>query len=300
MKILITGGTGFIGSALARSLYDQNYDVTVLSRKPESVENIGRAGIHALGDLRQLKPNQSYQIIINLAGAPIFDSRWTNEQKKLIRNSRIQLTENLVACIAGMDVKPELLISGSAIGYYGSQGDTELTEDSVVSEDFSQQLCHDWEQAALQAGHYGVRVCLVRTGLVIANGGGLLQRLLLPFRLGLGGRLGDGHQWMSWIHRQDWIAIAQAMIKDATMHGAYNATAPNPVTNSEFTSTLAACLHRPALFPLPASLLKALLGEMSELLLGSQRVIPKRLLDQGFEFQYGKLDQALKQSLDHE
>jgi len=175
-----------------------------------------------------------------------------------------------------------------------------LSEDSAVSEDFSQQLCQDWEQAALQAGEYGVRVCLIRTGLVIANGGGLLQRLLLPFRMGLGGRLGDGHQWMSWIHRQDWIAIAQAMIKNRAMYGAYNATAPNPVTNDEFTSTLAACLKRPTLLPLPAVFLKVLLGEMSALLLGSQRVIPKRLLDQGFEFQYSKLDEALKQALLHE
>ncbi len=299
MKILITGGTGFIGSMLARSLYDQNYDITVLSRNPEKVSQIGRSGIHALGDLRQLKPNQSYQAIINLAGAPIFDSRWTAARKQLIRNSRIALTEELVNWIGRMEVKPELLISGSAIGYYGNQGDAELTEDSAVRADFPQQLCQDWEQAAAQAGQFGVRVCLIRTGLVIAQGGGLLQRMLLPFRLGLGGRLGDGQQWMSWIHRQDWIAIAQTMIRDTTMRGAYNATAPNPVTNNEFTQTLAACLHRPALLPLPASLLKMLLGEMSGLVLGSQRVLPKRLLDNGFSFGYPDLASALQQSLSH-
>ncbi|MFZ2449010.1 MAG: TIGR01777 family oxidoreductase [Methylovulum miyakonense] len=299
MKILITGGTGFIGSMLARSLYDQNYDITVLSRNPEKVSQIGRSGIHALGDLKQLKPNQNYQAIINLAGAPIFDSRWTEARKQLIRNSRIALTEELVNWIGRMEVKPELLISGSAIGYYGNQGDTELTEDSAVRTDFPQQLCQDWEQAAAQAGQFGVRVCLIRTGLVIAQGGGLLQRMLLPFRLGLGGRLGDGQQWMSWIHRQDWITIAQTMIRDTTMRGAYNATAPNPVTNSEFTQTLAACLHRPALLPLPASLLKMLLGEMSGLVLGSQRVLPKRLLDKGFSFGYPDLASALQQSLSH-
>lgn len=299
MKILITGGTGFIGSALARRLYDQNYDITVLSRHPESVKQIGRAGIHALSDLTDIKPHQQFQVIINLAGAPIFDSRWTAVRKRLIRDSRIHLTEQLVAFIGRMETKPELLISGSAIGYYGNQRDSILTEDESKGSDFSAQLCHDWEQAALTAESLGVRVCLIRTGLVIASGGGLLQRMLLPFRLGLGGRLGDGQQWMPWIHRQDWLAIAQAMISDKSMSGPYNATAPNPVTNREFTQILATHLHRPTLMPLPAGLLKTLLGEMSELLLGSQRVLPKRLVDNGFLFQYETLTQALGQALAH-
>ena len=199
--------------------------------------------------------------------------------------------------MARMTVKPKLLISGSAIGYYGDQGDTVLTEQSATREDFSHRLCADWENEAKKAEQFGVRVCLIRTGLVLGEGGGLLQRMLLPFRLGLGGRLGDGQQWMSWIHRQDWIAIAQMMITDASMQGAYNATAPNPVTNSEFTRTLAHCLKRPALLPVPAWLLKMLLGEMSELVLGSQRVIPERLLAQGFGFQYGDLSSALNQVL---
>jgi uncharacterized protein (TIGR01777 family) len=235
-----------------------------------------------------------------LAGAPIFASRWTAERKELIRSSRIALTDELVAAIGRMDIKPEVLISGSAIGYYGNQGDTELTEYSAVRADFSQQLCQDWEHAARQAEQWGVRVCLIRTGLVIANGGGLLQRMLLPFRLGLGGRIGNGQQWMSWIHRQDWLAIAQKLLLDPHMHGAYNATAPNPVMNREFTEILASCLHRPALLPLPASLLKIGLGEMSELLLGSQKVLPQRLLEQGFHFQYLQLADALRQSLSHE
>jgi uncharacterized protein len=201
--------------------------------------------------------------------------------------------------MARMTVKPELLISGSAIGYYGDQGDVVLTEQSVAREDFSQKLCAEWESEAKKAAQFGVRVCLIRTGLVLAEGGGLLQRMLLPFRLGLGGRLGDGQQWMSWIHRQDWIAIAQTMIADTSMQGAYNATAPNPVTNSEFTRMLAQCLKRPALFPVPAWLLKILLGEMSGLVLGSQRVIPERLLVQGFKFQYPDLSSALSQVLGH-
>jgi len=297
MKILITGGTGFIGSALTRSLTDQGYEVTVLSRNPDSVEKICGPGVNALNNLNQLKPKDTFQAIINLAGAPIFDARWSDARKQIIRDSRIGLTKQLVASMARMAVKPELLISGSAIGYYGDQGDTVLTEQSATHKDFSEQLCTDWENEAKKAEQLGVRVCLIRTGLVLAEGGGLLKRMLLPFRLGLGGRLGDGQQWMSWIHRQDWIAIARLMITDSSMQGAYNATAPNPVTNSEFARTLAHCLNRPALLPVPAWLLKILLGEMSGLVLGSQRVMPERLLALGFRFQYTDLSSALNQVL---
>ncbi|MGZ8162923.1 MAG: TIGR01777 family oxidoreductase [Methylobacter sp.] len=297
MKILITGGTGFIGSALTRSLLEQSHEVCVLSRNPDSVTKHCGSGVNALGNLQQIKVADSYDIVINLAGAPIFGARWTEARKKAIRDSRIGLTEELVACMARMTVKPKLLISGSAIGYYGDQGDTVLTEQSAAVNDFSQNLCADWEAAAKKAEQFGVRVCLIRTGLVIGHGGGLLQRMLLPFRLGLAGRLGNGKQWMSWIHRQDWIRIAHTMITDSSMQGAYNATAPNPVTNSEFTDTLAHSLKRPALFPVPDWLLEILLGEMSQLILGSQRVIPERLLAQGFTFQYNNLADALDQAL---
>jgi hypothetical protein len=297
MNVLIIGGTGFIGSALTRSLTGQGCEVTVLSRKPESVEKICGSGIKALNNLNQLKPDDTYQVIINLAGAPVFDVRWSDARKQIIRDSRIKLTKQLVECMARMTVKPELLISGSAIGYYGDQGDTVLTEQSATSPDFSQRLCADWENEAKKAEQSGIRVCLIRTGLVLAGGGGLLQRMLPPFRLGLGGQLGNGKQWMSWVHRQDWIAIARLMIADSSMQGAYNATAPNPVTNSEFTRTLAHCLKRPALLPVPAWLLKFLLGEMSELVLGSQRVMPERLIAQGFRFQYTDISSALNQAL---
>jgi uncharacterized protein len=297
MRVLITGGTGFIGSALTRSLTGQGFEVTVLSRNPESVEKICGSGINALNNLNQLKPEDTYQVIVNLAGAPIFDVRWSDARKQIIRDSRINLTKQLVEGIARMTVKPELLISGSAIGYYGDQGDTVLTEQSATRQDFSQQLCTDWENEAKKAEQFGVRVCLIRTGLVLAGGGGLLQRMLPPFRLGLGGQIGNGKQWMSWIHRQDWIAIVRLMIADSSMQGPYNATTPNPVTNSEFTRTLAHCLKRPALLPVPPWLLKILLGEMSELVLGSQRVIPERLLAQGFRFQYTDLSSALNQAL---
>lgn len=297
MNILITGGTGFIGNELVKSLIKQSHTVTVLSRDPNKVTAICGPEVIALSDLKLLTPDSSFQAVINLAGAPIFDSRWSTARKQLLRNSRIELTSQLVESMSRMTIKPDVFISGSAIGYYGDQGDTILTEQSAIRPDFSQQLCADWEAAAVSAKQYGIRVCLIRTGLVIGEGGGLLQRMLLPFRLGLGGRLGDGNQWMSWIHRQDWIGIAEAMLADTSMRGAYNATAPNPVTNAEFTMVLADCLNRPAFLPVPALVLKALLGEMSELVLGSQRVVPDRLLSQGFKFQYPNLVDAINQAL---
>ena len=293
MKILITGGTGFIGSALINKLLTQAHQITVLSRSAAKVHAQFADSVTALTDLQSLASDDHFDVIINLAGAPIFAKRWTAKQKKIIRDSRIELTRNVIQAIATMQHKPQLLISGSAIGIYGDQGDTQLSEQSNSVADFSQQLCADWEHAAVQAEEHGVRVCLMRTGLVLGKGGGILQRMLLPFKLGLGGRIGNGQQWMSWIHLHDWIAIAETMINDQTMQGAYNATAVNPVTNQEFSKTLAESLNRPAFLPLPAFFLKALLGEMSELVLGSQRVLPTRLIEQGFHFQYTQLRHAL-------
>ncbi len=297
MKILITGGTGFLGSALIKKLLPQEHQITVLSRQADKVTKLFADSVTPLTDLQALSAGDHFDIIINLAGAPIFDKRWTAAQKNIIRNSRIELTQQLIDAIATMQQKPQLLISGSAIGVYGDQGDTELTEQSDSAADFSQQLCADWEQTALQAQQYDVRVCLIRTGLVLGKDGGLLQRMLLPFKLGLGGRIGNGRQWMSWIHLHDWISIAESMINDSSMQGAYNATAINPVTNLEFSKTLAEVLHRPACLPLPAFVLKTLLGEMSELVLGSQKVLPARLIQHGFEFQFSHLRHALNDIL---
>lgn len=296
MHILITGGTGFLGSALVLQFLAQGAKVTLLSRDPEKAQR--RFGnINVLKNLDELDHHATFDSVINLAGAPIFDARWSEARKKLLRDSRIQLTEQLIAAISRMTIKPKVLISGSAIGIYGDQGDTVLTEQSALKPDFAQQLCADWEAIAKSAENYAVRVCIIRTGLVLADGGGLLDRMLLPFKLGLGGRLGNGKQWMSWIHRQDWLAIVQKMIEDQTLHGVYNATAPSPVNNSEFTQSLAHLLNRPALLPVPAWLLKLALGEMSCLILGSQRVMPERLLSIGFNFEYPELETALKASL---
>jgi len=293
MNILITGGTGFIGRALVNSLLKEGHKVTVLSRTPDSVNKIIGNKLTTLSNLDQLSSEHSFQVIINLAGAPIFDNQWSDVRKQVIRDSRIKLTEQLLAYIERVIVKPELLLSGSAIGYYGDQGNSVLNEASPVHPDFSQRLCADWESTAQQAERFGVRVCLIRTGLVLAHDGGLLQRMLRPFNLGLGGILGNGQQWMSWIHRDDWISIAKFMINNQTMQGAYNATAPHPVTNNDFTKILAQHLKRPALLPVPAWLLKLLLGERSDLVLASQRVLPERLLAEDFSFQYPELLSAL-------
>lgn len=297
MNILITGGTGFLGQALIRQLLARGDSVTVLSRHVETVVQRCGVAVKAVERLNELNSEEDFSVVINLAGAPIIDTFWTAARKQLLRESRITLTEQLVDFMAQRSIKPRLLISGSAIGYYGDQGDTVLNEQSSQGRGFAAQLCFDWEQAAKRAELLGIRVCLLRTGLVIAGDGGFLQRLLLPFRIGLGGCLGSGRQWMSWISQADWVAIVLAMIDQAQMQGAYNATAPNPVTNREFTETLARTLHRPALLPIPRVLLKCGLGDRSELLLGSQRVLPERLLAQGFCFQQTQLKAVIAQSL---
>lgn len=292
-SILITGGTGFLGSALTFKCLQQHYQVTVLSRNADKVVRAFGNQVKAVTRIEELPDAGSFAAVVNLAGAGIFDQRWNEARKQILRESRIALTQQIVDWIARSDGVPAVLVSGSAIGVYGEHGDEALTENSQPRPDFSQQLCADWEQTALQAQAMGTRVCLIRTGLVLGLGGGLLKRMLLPFRFGLGGRLGNGQQWMSWIHLQDWLAIVQLMIDNPGLQGAYNATSPAPVTNQVFSAALAAVLNRPMLMPLPEALLKVMLGEMAELVLGSQRVLPQRLLDAGFQFQHTQLQSAL-------
>lgn len=296
-SILITGGTGFLGSALTFKCVQENQPVTIFSRSSEKVQRTFGNQVQAITRIEDLPDASSYKAVINLAGAGIFDQRWNEARKQVLRKSRIDFTQQLVNWINRSNSPPDVLINGSAIGFYGDQGDALLTEQSLPRADFSQQLCADWEQSALQAEASGTRVCLIRTGLVLGQSGGLLKRMLLPFRLGLGGRLGQGGQWMSWVHLQDWLEIAQAMIDNPNMRGPYNATAPIPVTNREFSESLAGVLNRPLLLPMPEFVLKLLLGEMAALVLGSQRVIPQRLLDKGYSFQFTQLDSALRNLL---
>lgn len=297
MKIMITGGTGFIGQALCPALLAAGHTLTVYSRYPDKVNSILGDQVTPLGSLKALSESDHFDAIINLAGAPIFGKRWTDERKQVLLHSRIDITQDLVEFIARAQTKPEVFLSGSAIGFYGNQGDTILDETSPGQDNFGRQLCVEWENEAEKAKEYSVRVCLLRTGLVIGKNGGFLQPMILPFKLGLGGRLGSGKQWMPWIHIDDHVAICLALLNNAELNGPFNLTAPNPVTNQVFAQTLASVLHRPASLPAPAWVLKRLLGEMSELLLGSQRVIPKRMLNAGYQFKFTELDRTLREVL---
>jgi len=293
MHILLTGGTGLIGRQLCRHWLSQGHRLTVLSRSPGKVAKICGAqvrGIALFEDLGQ----EPVDAIINLAGAPIADRLWTSRRKALLWSSRITLTETMLAWLESREQKPQVLISGSAIGWYGDGGERELTEKSApVIDDFASQLCIAWEETAQRAEALGMRVIFVRTGLVLSAEGGFLSRLLLPFKLGLGGPLGSGRQWMPWIHIKDQIALIDFLLHQKNASGPYNACAPKPVRNREFAKTLGNVLHRPAFMPMPALALKVGLGELSSLLLGGQKAMPARLLEAGFIFQFTDLRAAL-------
>lgn len=297
MHILITGGTGLIGKHLCKALLAEGHELTVFSRDPASVPAKCGAGVYAMAALSEWRPDRVFDAVINLAGESIVDARWTDQRKQVLQASRVMLTEELVRRMAAAEHKPAVLLSGSAIGYYGGRGDTLLDETSEPGADFPAQLCKAWEASAGTAETLGVRVCLLRTGLIMSKEGGLLGRMLTPFRLGLGARLGDGRQWMSWIHIDDYVAMVLRLLRDDQMRGAYNMTSPAPVTNKDFTATLAAALHRPALFVAPALLLRLGMGESAGMLLEGQRVFPKRLLTAGLSVRFDKLDDALKDLL---
>lgn len=293
MHILLTGGTGLIGRALCRHWARQGHQLTVWSRTPQQVEALCGAGVRGVGRLEELG-DEPLDAVVNLAGAPIADRPWTRKRKALLWASRITLTEQLLSWLASRGQKPRVLLSGSAVGWYGDGGERELDEDSIqVTDDFAAQLCGAWEETALRAEDLGIRVVLLRTGLVLAREGGFLKRLLLPFKLGLGGPLGSGRQWMPWIHISDQIALIDFLLQQEQARGPYNACAPTPVRNREFSRALGRELHRPACMPAPAFALRLALGELSELLLGGQRALPTRLQAEGFSFRFTHLDVAL-------
>lgn len=290
MKILITGGTGFVGQALCPSLQAAGHDVVVLSRRPNSRPPRGVTTV--VTRLDELSAGE-VDAVINLAGAPIGDARWTESRKRLLLESRVSTTAALVEWMGGAGRRPQVLISASAVGYYGEQGDRPVTEETKPAPGFTHDLCAAWEREAEKAAALGVRVCLLRIGVVLDRDGGALAKMLPAFRLGAGGRLGSGRHYFPWIHRADVVAICQWLLGHPRASGAYNASAPNPVTNAEFTRALGRALGRPTVLPMPTAALKLLFGEMSELLLVSDRMVPKRLLAEGFEFKYPDLDQAL-------
>jgi len=293
MNILITGGTGFIGSAVCKKLLEnKNNNLTLLSRNPEKV----KIPVKAISSLKQLEKDESFDIIINLAGEPIADKRWTERQKHKIVTSRIDTTDKVIEFIKTAKNKPELLINGSAIGYYGiDKTDMEIDENGTGDNSFSSDLCKQWEATALQANSFGVRTCLLRTGIVLGKNGGALSKMLTPFKMGLGGKIGSGRQWMPWIHLHDLVGIILYCIEHDNLNGAINGTSPNPLTNQDFTKTLGKVLNRPTFMSVPRTIIKLLMGQMGvELLLSGKKILPVKITEKGYQFQYPELDSALQ------
>jgi hypothetical protein len=290
MKILVTGGTGFVGQSLCPALAADGHEVVILTRQP--APRLPKRGLSAVTRLDELDAS-GFGAVINLAGAPIGDARWTDERKKLLLESRVGTTARLVEWMGKARRRPPVLVSASAVGYYGEQGDRPITEGTPPTPGFTHDLCAAWESEARRAEEFGARVCLMRIGVVLDKDGGALAKMLPAFRMGAGGRLGSGKHWFPWIHRADVAAVGQWLVENEAARGAYNVSAPNPVTNAEFTRALGRALGRPTVLPMPETALKLLFGEMSELLLVSDRMLPKRLLDEGFKFSYPDLDRAL-------
>ena len=287
MKILVTGSTGLVGTALVKSLASDGHTACRLRVRAESIWR----GIPEAGELDGAGVGPD--AVVNLAGASIAGGRWTDKRKHLLRTSRIATTRALVKALAKMNARPRVLVSASAIGIYGDCGDEVLTEDSKPGTDFLASLAREWEAEAMKAEALGIRVVLARFGIILAKHGGALAKMLLPFKLGVGGRLGSGKQWMSWITLADVVGIIRFAIENSVARGAMNVVSPGAVQNAGFTKMLAKVLHRPALFPAPAFALRLALGEMADaLLLSSQRVTPKKLQQLGYSFLHADLAPA--------
>jgi uncharacterized protein (TIGR01777 family) len=295
--VLITGGTGFIGTGLCERLLDAGVRVSVLTRDRDRARVHFRDRVGAVETLDVLHAQDAPDIIVNLAGQNLGAERWNDRVKRDMIASRVLTTQHVVDYIAGAEIKPALLISGSAVGYYGARGAEALTEDSPPGAEYQSQLCVQWETAAAGAERYGVRVCVSRTGVVMGRGGGALAGLAPMFRLGLGAVAGSGKQWVSWIHRQDLIDIFLNFMRDDTLAGPFNNTSPTPVTNREFAASIGQALRRPVLLRTPGALLRALYGEMAHLYITGQKVIPARHLQMGFEYRYPDIGSAVAEAL---
>ena len=294
MKILVSGSSGLIGTATTTALKSDGHNVVRLIRpgKAANPDDVKWDPMRATVDVPGL---EGVDAVIHLSGAGIADGRWTEERKQLLRSSRIDTTRVLVDSLSRLKQKPKVLIVASAIGYYGSRGDEILTESSTNGTDFLALVCRDWEAEASRAAATGVRTILLRTGIVLSGKGGALPKMLTPFKLGVGGRLGSGQQWMSWIAIEDVVGIIRYAIANEQVSGPVNVVAPNPVRNEEFTRLLAGMLHRPAIFPAPAFVLRLAMGEMADaVMLSSDRVKPERMLSAGYKFRFEILEPALR------
>jgi uncharacterized protein (TIGR01777 family) len=311
MKVIIAGGSGLLGSALVAALSDEHHEVVVLTRRSGTA---GAAGLtpHAAGvrplaagvKNAQWTPDgeaaawtsalEGADAVVNLAGESIGAGRWSATRKQQIVDSRVLATRSLVKAIAASSTPPPVFISGSAVGYYGPCGDEVVTEESPAGADFLAHVCATWEAEAARASSSSVRVVRLRTGLVLDRRGGALPRMLLPFRLGIGGPLGSGRQYWPWIHIDDWVRLVRWAIVTPALIGPVNATSPDPVPNAEFARSLGRAMHRPSLLPTPGFALRLMLGEMADgLLLSGQRAVPANASSAGFAFRYSRLDGAL-------
>jgi len=294
MRALVTGASGFVGRALCARLDRPR----VLSRSPartkESLGAVEPFPWDAEGGPPPLEAVEGADAVFHLAGDPVAEGRWTAEKKRRIRDSRVLGTRHLVEALAAAKARPRVLVAFSAVGFYGDRGDEELTEASGPGAGFLADVCREWEAEAARARDLGVRVVHLRLGVVLGEGGGALKKMLLPFRLGLGGPLGDGRQWMPWIHRDDVVGLALFAAETGSLSGPVNAAGPAPATNRGFTKALGRVLRRPALFPVPRFVLRLGFGEMAAVLLGSQRVVPKAARDAGYRFRHGEVEGALR------
>ena len=294
MKVAVAGASGFIGSALARRLEAEGHAVVRLVRR--TAERPDEVAWHpSSSEIEQWERLEGVEAFVNLTGANLAAGRWTDARREEIRRSRIEGTRTLVAVMAHMNHHPRVFVCASAVGYYGDRGEEELAEGSGPGRGFLAELCHAWEEEARVAAAVGIRSVMLRMGLVLGPGGGALARMLPAFRAGVGGRLGGGRQWVSWIAREDLLSVIARALGDGRLDGPVNAVAPAPVRNAEFADTLAAVLGRAAVLPVPAIMLRTLFGKMAdEALLASARVLPRRLHDAGFEFKYAELAGALR------
>ncbi len=319
MRVFVTGGTGLVGSLLMKRLRERGDHVVLLTRRPEAATHLAGANITIVnGDPGQPGPWMDSvagcDAVVNLAGEGIFNRRWSQEFKDLILTSRIKSTDNIVAAMlagrasdgghdpslarpANETGRGRVLINASAVGIYGPHGDEELTEDALSGIDFLAKVCSDWEKAAQAASVHGVRVVFLRTGIVLDKAGGALAQMMMPFKMFVGGKVGSGKQWMSWIHNEDEVGLILFALDHSEISGPLNACAPNPVTNREFAAALGAALGRPSFFPTPGFMLRVMVGEAAEIITTGQRVFPKKAQAAGYVFKFKGVEAALRDLL---
>ena len=301
MKVIVTGSTGLVGRALIRSLLADGHEVTRLVRgDAQGFRAPGTAAVHWDPERGEIDAGalEGHDAAVHLAGEPVAEGRWDDEKKRRIRESRVQGTTLLAGALAGLRAKPKVLVSASATGFYGDRGAEILREESASGDDFLSEVCREWEKATLQASQAGIRVVHLRIGVVLSGEGGALQKMLTPFKLGVGGKLGSGSQYMNWITLEDLTGVIRRAVEDESLRGPVNAVAPQQVTNEEFTKALGGVLGRPTIFALPAFAARLAFGEVADaLLMASTRVEPARLKEAGYQFKHPEIEGALRSVL---